>query len=176
MTAAIASAASLPDVLRVDDLPHEDLVALLTGHGLRLHRVAHGAPIPGSFWGDPEAGVIGSTVYARGDTPVHSLLHEACHLIVLPPERREQVHTDATDSDIEEDATCYLQIMLADDLPGVGSERLMADMDAWGYSFRLGSTRAWFERDAEEARAWLSQRGLLPARAQAEIAGLAGAT
>ena len=89
--------------------------------------------------------MIGSTVYARGDTPVHSLLHEACHLIVLPPERRALVHTDATDSDIEEDATCYLQIVLADALPGVGSERLMADMDAWGYSFRLGSTRAWFE-------------------------------
>ncbi len=29
-------------------------------------------------------------------------------------------------------------------------------MDAWGYSFRLGSTRAWFEGDAQDARAWLS--------------------
>jgi hypothetical protein len=37
----------------------------------------------------------------------------------------------------------------------------MADMDAWGYSFRLGSTRAWFEGDAEDAREWLEQRGLL---------------
>ena len=120
-----------------------------------------GAPIPGSFWGDPEAGVIGSVVYARGDTPVHSLLHEACHLIVLPPERRAQVHTDASDSVLEEDATCYLQIVLADRLPGVGSGRLMADMDAWGYSFRLGSAQAWFERDAEDARAWLTERGLL---------------
>ena len=36
-------------------------------------------------------------------------------------------------------------------------------MDAWGYSFRLGSTRAWFERDAEDARAWLAARSLLPA-------------
>src|SRR5690606_36005409 len=42
------------------------------------------------------------------DTPVHSMLHEACHLIVLPPERRAAVHTDATDSVAEEDATCYL--------------------------------------------------------------------
>ena len=162
MNTAIDSVASLADVLRVDDLPHGDLAALLAAHGLRLHRVADGLPIPGSFWGDPEAGVIGIAVYVRGDTPVHSLLHEACHLIVLPPERREQVHTDATDSDIEEDATCYLQILLAADLPGVGSERLMADMDAWGYSFRLGSTRAWFERDAEDARAWLMERNLLP--------------
>ncbi|RZA32723.1 MAG: hypothetical protein EOP92_24595, partial [Lysobacteraceae bacterium] len=58
---------------------------------------------------------------------------------------------------------CYLQIVLADGLPGVGRDRLMADMDAWGYSFRLGSTQAWFEHDAEDARAWLATRGLLPA-------------
>ena len=162
MGTAIAIVAPHPDVLRVADLPFEDLAALLARHDLCLQAVGDGLPIPGSFWGDPEAGVIGSTVYARGDTPVHSLLHETCHLIVLPPERREQVHTDATDSDIEEDATCYLQIVLADDLPGVGSERLMADMDAWGYSFRLGSTRAWFANDAEDARAWLMERKLLP--------------
>ena len=91
------------------------------------------------------------------------MLHEACHLIVLPPERRAAVHTDATDSVAEEDATCYLQIVLAGRLPGVGSPRLMADMDTWGYTYRLGSTRAWFEQDADEARAWLAKRGLLPA-------------
>jgi hypothetical protein len=88
---------------------------------------------------------------------------EACHLIVLPPERRALVHTDATDSVAEEDATCYLQIVLAGQLPGVGSARLMADMDTWGYTYRLGSTRAWFEQDAEDARAWLVERGLLDA-------------
>jgi hypothetical protein len=42
----------------------------------------------------------------------------------------------------------------------VGRERLMRDMDAWGYSFRLGSTRAWFEQDAENARDFLKARGL----------------
>jgi len=104
-------------------------------------------------------------VYARADTPLHSLLHEACHLIVLPPQRRALVHTDATDSIEEEDATCYLQIVLADELPGVGRARMQADMDAWGYSFRLGSARAWFEQDAAEARALLIGRGLLPAAA-----------
>lgn len=169
MIPAIAIVAPHPDVLRVADLPFDDLAALLARHDLRLQTVEDGLPIPGSFWGDPEAGVIGSTVYARGDTPVHSLLHEACHLIVLPPERREQVHTDATDSDIEEDATCYLQIVLADDLPSVGSERLMADMDAWGYSFRLGSTKAWFEKDAEDAQAWLIERGLLSDREHCDL-------
>ena len=90
--------------------------------------------------------------------------HEAGHLIVLPAERRAFVHTDATDSIAEEDATCYLQIVLADELPGVGRLRLMTDMDAWGYSFRLGSTQAWFEQDAENARQWLVEHGLLDAR------------
>lgn len=148
-------------VLQLAHLALSEVRALLHSYFLKLELVPEDSPIPGSFWGDPEAGVIGDTVFARNDTPVHSLLHEACHLIVLPPERRALVHTDATDSDIEEDAACYLQIVLADDLPGVGSARLMADMDAWGYSFRLGSTRAWFENDAEDARAWLTGRGLL---------------
>jgi hypothetical protein len=34
-------------------------------------------------------------------------------------------------------------------------------MDEWGYSFRLGSTRAWFEHDAEDARLWLLGAGIL---------------
>lgn len=147
-------------VLRVGQLGFVAPTALLATFGLHLERVADGEPIPGSFWGDEEAGIIGTTVYARDDTPVHSLLHEAGHLIVLPAERRPDVHTDATDSIEEEDATCYLQIVLADRLPDVGRERLMADMDAWGYSFRLGSTRAWFENDADNARAFLAERGL----------------
>ncbi len=150
-----------PAVLRLADVGFAAPATLLARHGLALERVADGASIPGSYWGDDEAGIIGCTVYARTDTPVHSLLHEACHLLVLPPERRAQVHTDATDSVPEEDATCYLQIVLADELPGVGRARLMADMDAWGYSYRLGSTRAWFEQDAENARRWLVERGLL---------------
>ena len=151
----------MTEVLTLADIAFDDAAALLHRFGLSLQRVADGAPIPGSYWGEREAGIIGHTVYARGDTPVHSLLHEAGHLIVLPPDRRAAVHTDATDSVAEEDATCYLQIVLADALPGVGRARLMADMDAWGYTYRLGSTRAWFEQDAEDARLWLVERGLL---------------
>ena len=150
------------DVLRLADIGFADATALLARHGLELVTVADGVPIPGSYWGDDEAGVIGHRVHARADTPVHSLLHESCHLLVLSPDRRATVHTDATDSIEEEDATCYLQIVLADALPGVGRERLMADMDAWGYSFRLGSARALFELDAAEAHALLVARGLLP--------------
>jgi hypothetical protein len=149
-------------VLTLADVSREDVIALLRRYGLGLARVPDGDPIPGSYWGESEAGIIGATVHARGDTPLHSILHEACHLIVMPAERRARVHTDASDSIAEEDATCYLQILLGDALPGVGRERVMRDMDAWGYTFRLGSARAWFERDAEDARAWLAARGLLP--------------
>jgi hypothetical protein len=148
-------------MLTLGDIDPATVRALLARHGLALEHVAAGAPIPGSYWGECEAGLIGTTVHARDDTPVHSLLHEACHLIVMPAERRAAVHTNATDSVAEEDATCYLQILLGDALPGVGRERVMADMDEWGYTFRLGSAKAWFEHDAEDARAWLEARGLL---------------
>lgn len=151
-------------MLTLADIDLPSVSALLARYGLTLVRVADGAQIPGSFWGEPEAGVIGEKVYARGDTPVHSLLHEACHLIVAAPERRARIHTNASDSQAEEDACCYLQIVLADALPGAGSARLMTDMDAWGYTFRLGSARAWFEQDADDARAWLQARGLLEER------------
>ena len=149
-------------MLTLADLGFDAPRALLAKYGLALERVADGQPIPGSYWGECEAGVIGATVYARDDTPVHSLLHEAAHLIVLPPERRAAVHTDATDSVAEEDAVCVLQALLGDQLPGVGRERIWADMDAWGYTFRLGSARAYFEQDADEAFAFLRARGLAP--------------
>jgi len=160
--ASAAAALPLHAVAVLADIDASGARALLARHALALVRVEDGAPIPGSYWGEPEAGVIGACVYARADTPVHSLLHEACHLIVAPADRRAAIHTDASTSQAEEDATCYLQILLADALPGIGRERLMADMDAWGYSFRLGSAREWFLRDAEDAREWLRIRGLLP--------------
>ena len=139
----------------------DDAAALLHRYGLTLQRVADGDAIPGSYWGGCEAGIIGSNVHARSDTPVHSLLHEACHLIVLPPERRAGVHTDATDSIDEENAVCVLQALLGDALPGVGRGRVLADMDAWGYTFRLGSAAAYVEQDADDAWAWLQARGFI---------------
>ena len=75
-------------MLTLADIDFDAVASLLARYGLVLARVPDGAPIPGSYWGECEAGLIGSTVHARGDTPVHSLLHEAGHLIVLPPERR----------------------------------------------------------------------------------------
>lgn len=164
------------DVMRIRDTGFDAPSALLARHGLELVAIADAAPIPGSYWGEPEAGVIASRVYARADTPLHSLLHEACHLLVADPARRAAIHTDASDSLEEEDATCYLQIVLADELPGFGRERACSDMDAWGYSFRLGSARAWFKRDAEDARAFLAIRGLLPATAHSATMSPANGT
>lgn len=152
---AVDAVSTTVDVLTLGEIDLAEAVALLARHDLRLALIDDGAEIPGSYWGEREAGLIGSTVYARRDTPVHSLLHEACHLIVIPPELRARVHTDASDSQFEEDATCYLQLLLADELGGFGMQRAFADMDAWGYSFRLGSAKAWFERDAEDAAAYL---------------------
>ncbi len=137
------------------------LQTLLDGYGLRCERVPEDQDIPGSFWGDSEAGLVGERLLLRDDTPVHSALHEACHYICMTPDRREGLHTDAGGDYDEENAVCYLQILLAGRLPGVGRERLMKDMDAWGYSFRLGSAKAWFERDAGDARDWLLEEGLI---------------
>lgn len=148
-------------VLECRDVDRRALEALLERYGLELRRVGDGEDVPGSHWGAPEAGLIGSAVYVRGDTPVHSLLHEACHSICMGDERRRRLDTDAGGDDAEENAVCYLQILLAGELPGVGSARLMDDMDRWGYSFRLGSARAWLEGDAEDAREWLLRRGLI---------------
>jgi hypothetical protein len=63
--------------------------------------------------------------------------------------RRASLLRDAGGDDAEESAVCYLQILLTDWLPGMGRARMLLDMDHWGYSFRLGSTRAWFENDSE---------------------------
>ena len=148
-------------VLSVCELPESALAELLRPRGLQLEGVEPGQLIPGSYWGEREAGLIGNTLYLRPDTPVHSALHEACHYLCMDEARRTQLHTDAGGCDVEESAVCYLQALLADRLDGYSRERLFADMDAWGYHFRLGSTRAWFEGDSEDARAWLEARGLL---------------
>lgn len=150
-----------PPVLRAGDGFLEALGTLLVRHGLTLRTVGADEPIPGSYWGEPEAGLIATTVWARPDTPVHSVLHEACHAICMDRKRRAHLERDAGGSDLEENAVCCLQILLADELPGVGSARLMADMDRWGYTFRLGAARAWYEREADDARAWLAGHGLV---------------
>jgi hypothetical protein len=137
------------------------LIALLARYGLCLEWVALSEPIPGSYWGAQEAGLVGNRVLVRDDTPVHSLLHETCHYVCMDAHRRAGLNTDAGGDYLEENAVCYLQVLLADYLPRYGRERAWAEMDAWGYSFRFGSTRAWFEQDAEDARQWLLTHDLI---------------
>lgn len=145
-------------VLRVHESGWSCFRTLLAPAGLSIETVADGVSIPGSHWGDEEAGLIGHTLYARNDTPVHSLLHESCHWLLMSEQRRANLHTDAKGSAVEEMAVCYLQILISDLVPGMGRKRMFLDMDRWGYSFRVGSTQAWFEQDAEDALAFLSNK------------------
>ncbi len=150
-------------MLLVNSIDRLHLELLLDRYGLVLTLVSPNQVIPGSYWGEREAGLIGSKIYVRLDTPLHSMLHEAAHCICMTPERRAGLDTDAGGDDAEESAVCYLQILLADALPNVGRERLCRDMDEWGYTFRLGSAAAWFEQDADDAAAWLSRHALTDA-------------
>lgn len=149
------------DVLRLSDVDSTQLSAVLSRYGLILQRVPPGEDIAGSFWGDEEAGLIGNRLLVRPDTPLHSILHEACHYVCMDKARREGLHTDAGGDYDEENAVCFLQIILADHIDQLGRQRMFEDMDRWGYTFRLGSARAWFERDAEDAAAWLAEKNLL---------------
>jgi hypothetical protein len=147
-------------VLRLQAIDRMTVARLLQRYGLKLTLVGAGERIPGSYWGDSEAGLRGEHLYARADSPLHSVLHEASHYVCMDPARRARLDRDAGGSDLEEAAVCYLQVLLAHELPGVGRERLFSDMDEWGYSFRLGNTRAWFEEDAQDAREWLQRQGI----------------
>ena len=148
-------------MLLLNSIDRLELLLLLDRFGLELKLVAVGETIPGSYWGESEAGLVGSNLHARLDTPLHSVLHESAHYICMTPERRVGLHTDAGGDDAEESAVCFLQILMARELKKVGEARIFADMDEWGYSFRLGSTKRWFDEDAEDARLWLIRQGLV---------------
>src|SRR2546423_8838808 len=109
-----------------------------------LPLVAPGEDIPGSYWGHSEAGLEGERLYARLDTPVHSVLHEASHYVCMTAERRAGLDRDAGGSDLEEAAVCYLQVLPAGQLPGVGRGRMVCAMDQVGSRFPPGDTRAGF--------------------------------
>ena len=133
------------------------LEKLCRPYGLKVKSIADNEPIPGSFWQPPEAGLVKNTLYIRSDTPVHSALHEACHFICMDSTRREALNTNAGGGYAEEDAVCFLQVLLSVAIDGYDRATLFRDMDIWGYSFRLGSSKSWFEHDAEDARDWLSR-------------------
>jgi hypothetical protein len=150
-----------PALKLLGDVDRNDLASLLSRFGLHLVETPESEPIPGSYWGDSEAGLVLDRIHARRDSPIHSILHETSHYVCMTPERRAGLFRDAGGDDVEEAAVCYLQILLSDRLPGMGRERMFLDMDAWGYSFRRGTTEAWFSSDSSDARDWLLARGLI---------------
>jgi hypothetical protein len=161
--------ANASTVLRFGEVDAAEVEALLTQFQIETCLTETNQEIPGSYWGEEEAGLIGNRLFLRADTPLHSVLHEACHYICMDQRRRGTLNTNAGSDNAEENAVCYLQIILADHLVSLGRERALMDMDTWGYSFRLGSAKAWFERDAEDARDWLLQHQLINCHNQPEF-------
>lgn len=153
---AVNADPNTPAVVPCIALPDGALAALLRPLGLAIQTVEAAQPIPGSYWGESEAGLIANMLFVRPDTPVHSALHEACHWLLADPSRRATLHTDAGGSDTEENAVCYLQCLLAARLAGYSQAQCFADMDAWGYHFILGSAAAWFANDSDDAQRFLA--------------------
>lgn len=149
------------DVLRLADIDLTQVIDLLQRYNLTFNLIQDNSDIPGSFWGEEEAGLISNQVFARSDTPVHSLLHESCHYICMDESRRHLLHTNAGGTADEENAVCYLQILLSNELSFMDSDRMMRDMDTWGYSFRLGSCSAWYENDTQDEVEWLLTHKLI---------------
>ena len=160
----MTAARGADDVLRVGPDPHDSILALARRFGLVIVACGGDAMLPGSYWGDSEAGLRGNALYVRADTPLHSVLHELSHFVCMSAARRASLDRDAGGDDEEECAVCYLQIVLADELPMLGRDRMLRDMDSWGYTFRLGTARRWYEEDAADARAWLQREQLIDAR------------
>ena len=148
-------------VTRVAEIIFSEATGLLNRYQLNLIMIDSNQAIPGSFWGDEEAGLIGNQLYIRPDTPLHSLLHEACHYICMDSQRRSKLHTNAGGTSDEENAVCYLQILLSDHFTQFSRAKMMQDMNSWGYNFILGSSEAWFTEDAENARQWLLKHQLI---------------
>ena len=148
-------------ILVLGDVSLSEVSLLLSKYSIALTLIQTQETIPGSFWGETEAGLIGNRLYARLDTPVHSILHESCHYICMDQQRRETLNTNAGGTASEENAVCYLQVLLSDELSFIDRNKIMQDMDNWGYSFRLGSTKAWFDSDAEDAQQWLLEEKLI---------------
>ena len=146
---------------RYKNLDADIIHNLLSRYGLTINCVEVDREIPYSFWGSPEAGRLTDQLFVREDTPIHSVLHESCHYVCMPASQRSMLSHDAKGTVMEENATCYLQILLADHIFNYSQNRLLQDMDDWGYSFRLGSARAWFTQDAKDVEEWLISHEIL---------------
>ena len=63
---------------------------LLARYALEPVPLEPGPALPGTSAGESEAGLIGNRIYFRPDTPLHSVLHEACHFICMDDARRSK--------------------------------------------------------------------------------------
>ena len=68
------------DVLRLADIDAAALIALLGAQGLTVEWLAPDALIPGSYWGESEAGLVGDRLYWIAEDPVADNL---AHLLDL---------------------------------------------------------------------------------------------
>jgi hypothetical protein len=150
-----------PRVTELGELDRGELDRLVGRYDIALIWLPPQAEIPASYWGAPEAGLAGRWLFARPDTPAHSLLHELAHYVCMTASRRAHLFRDAGGDFDEEGAVCYLQAVLADGVEALSRTRLFRDMDAWGYSFREGSAAGWFAGDGAAARTWLLARELI---------------
>ena len=148
-------------ILTCSEIDLTQLQTLLARYHIEIMFVDNNREIPGSWFGDSEAGLIGNTLYVRMDTPVHSALHESCHYVCMDGSRRKQLNTNAGGDYDEENGVCYLQILLSEYISGFGIPRMFSDMDEWGYTFRLGSSQTWFYKDAEDAQLWLLENNII---------------
>lgn len=149
------------DMHSLKNIQPPSLRPLFDHYQLNLKEVDINNDIPYSFWGAPEAGRFQSTLYAREDTPIHSLLHEACHFICMSPQQRHADSHDAGGSALIENACCFLQLVLSDHIPNFNLAIHMHDMNTWGYNFRLGSVARWFYADSDDASQWLIRQKII---------------
>lgn len=144
-----------------ENITNGSICKVLNRYDLVLNTVAPYTNIPYSFWGAPEAGRKNNQLYVRFDTPLHSILHEVSHYVCMSQNQRCLNSYDAGGGVFEENATCFLQILLSDHICGYNRTQQMQDMDNWGYNFRLGSSSSWFQQDTEETRQWLQNFNII---------------
>ncbi|MDB2544126.1 hypothetical protein N9X63_03545 [Woeseiaceae bacterium] len=59
----------------IGDFENKELNNLINKYHFKLKILADHETIPASFWGDPEAGLIGKTIFVKKITPLHSFFH-----------------------------------------------------------------------------------------------------
>jgi len=100
------------DVLLVNAIDRLPLEVMLDRYGLAFVLAAPEEVIPGSYWGEREAGLMGSRS-SPGSTRrcirccTGRAISSACR-----PSGRAGLDTDAGGDDAEENAVCYLQILI----------------------------------------------------------------